>query len=332
MPRVFEIFGFLLGIALVSAPVFAANASISPLDAEGRVVQFNRDIAPIFRERCLQCHNAEDAKNDFRIDQEDSVMSYVEPGDVDGSSMFVDYMTVDDPDYLMPPPSHGGPLSAGELALVRVWISEGADWPADAAVALPDDLADGLADADGQPEPEAARATPANSSLPFRMWMAQGFLHPATVHFPIALLFLGGGFVVVGWKFPALGTQIPLACLLIGAASAVAATTMGWAFAGIQGYGGWTKIGPSITEQPEIFWHRWAAVVLTVLAVVFALIALRSLQTKSERATKVWKAGLLVCALLVGAVGHQGGELTYGEDLYRDMFGWVLGSEVDPDD
>lgn len=323
MPRNLVCFLLLFVFATES---IAADDSVSPLDTEGRVVRFNRDIAPIFRQRCLECHGREDAKNDFRIDQQDSVMSYVEAGDVEGSSMFVDYMTSDDPDLLMPPPSHGGPLSAGELALVRVWIAEGADWPDDAKIVQVDGEDEGREDA----EVTRSIVSPATSSIAFRMWMAQGYLHPATVHFPIALLLLGGGFVVIGWKFPSVGTQIPLACLLIGAASAVAASMMGWAFASVQGYGGWTKLGPSLMDQPGIVLHRWSAVLLTVLSVAFAAIALWSIRTESPRATRIWKLGLLVCAMLVGAVGHQGGELTYGEDLYADMFEWVLGSEKVP--
>ena len=104
---------WLLLFLLACLPITAiADEAVSPLDSDGRVVQFERDIAPIFRERCLDCHGPDDAKNDFRIDDAESVMDYVEPEDVEGSSLFVDYMTSDDPDMLMPPPSHGGPMSA----------------------------------------------------------------------------------------------------------------------------------------------------------------------------------------------------------------------------
>ena len=304
-------------------------AGISPVDDEGRLVNFNRDIAPIFRERCLECHNEDNAKNDFRIDQWDSVSSYVEPEDVEGSSMFVDYMVSDDPDMLMPPPSHNGPLPPSDLALVRLWIEEGAiwpdNWPDNASVVGVVDIAGAVQEAPAT----MAAFSPATSSIGMRMWMAQGFLHPATVHFPVALLLLGGVFVVIGWKFPSVGTQIPLACLLIGAATSVAASMMGWSFAGTQGYGGWTKMNDSLFDQPEIFWHRWSAVILTTIAVASAGVALWSLRKPTLRATKIWKSGLLVCALLVGAVGHQGGEMTYGKGLYADMFDWVLGRDSD---
>lgn len=124
----------IVSFAATSSLVAAQDASVSPLNGDGRIVDFQRDIAPIFVDRCLKCHGPKNPKNDFRIDQKDYAMDYIEAGDADGSSMYMDYMLTDDVDMLMPPVSQGGPLSAGELALIRVWINEGADWPDDATV------------------------------------------------------------------------------------------------------------------------------------------------------------------------------------------------------
>ncbi len=109
--------------------ISAAEETASPLDESGRLVRFERDIAPILRAACLECHGPEDAKNDFRVDDPEVLMEYIEPEDVESSSIFIDYLTIDDEDMLMPPESHGGPLKPGELALIRVWIEEGANWP-----------------------------------------------------------------------------------------------------------------------------------------------------------------------------------------------------------
>jgi len=280
----------------------ATTEAVSPLDDEGRLVRFERDIAPLLQEHCLECHGPEDAKNDFRVDEQDLMMDYIEPEDAESSTLFVDYLTIDDEDMLMPPTTHGGPLSASELALIRVWIEEGAHWTEGYV------FSESTADVDVAPAPVAAPQT-----LSDRVWAAQGFLHPATIHFPIAFFLLGGGFVVLGWKWPSVGTQIPLACLLLGAASAIAATLMGWAFAPEQGYGyGWNILQWS----REIDTHRWSGVVVTILSTVFAMIALVALWKDSDSLTNVWKVGLLVCAVMVGLVGHQGGELSYGADFY----------------
>ncbi len=130
---------------------------------------------PILATKCLECHGPDEAKNDFRVDDRELMMDYIEPEDVESSTIFVDYLTIEDDDMLMPPKSHGGPLSAAELAMIRVWIEEGAEWPEDLEFPQQGEQME------SPPEP-----APAPKSLSDRVWMAQGFLHPATVHFPIA--------------------------------------------------------------------------------------------------------------------------------------------------
>ncbi|TWU10179.1 Planctomycete cytochrome C [Allorhodopirellula heiligendammensis] len=285
-----------------------------PVDEDGRVVSFERDVIPILRERCMECHGPDDAKNDFRVDDPELVFDYVVEEDALSSSLFTDYLTTEDDDMLMPPRSHGGPLSPSELALIRLWIDEGANWPEDA-----------MLDGSGAPLPAADELLTENRGLVSRVWAFQGFLHPATVHFPIASLMIGALFVVLGWKWSAVGTQIPLACLWIGAVSAIVATMMGWSFSVEKGYGSWNRFD----MDSEIFWHRWSAVIVTVLSSVFAIVALLSIRSRSTRLTTTWKAGLLLVAGLVGAVGHQGGELTYGKEFYPKAFSILLGHPVD---
>ena len=285
----------------------------SPLDDEGRVVRFDRDIAPILRERCLECHGPDDAKNDFRVDDPDSMLAYIEPESLEFSMLYTEYLTTDDEDLMMPPASHGGPLSAAELALIRTWIDEGADWP--------DDFEFPPTHGDVEEIPEPAEPSMAPQTLADRIYAFQGFLHPATIHFPIALLSVGALFVVLGVKWPTVGMQIPLACLLLGAVSAITATVMGWSFASIQGYGGWTKVD----FDSEIFWHRWGGVVVTVVSTLLAIVALVAVRRGSPGLHRFWKVGLLVVAGMVGLVGHQGGELTYGQDFYPKAFRILFG-------
>ena len=276
------------------------QAAIPTLDSDGHLVQFQRDIVPILRHHCLQCHGPEDAKNDFRVDDSENVLDYIEAGNAEESMLYVDYLTTDDEDMLMPPKSHGGPLSVSDLAMIQVWITEGADWPENAIVS----------------ETVVAPTVdlpPASLSFPERVWFAQGFLHPATVHFPIALFTLGAGFVILSLKWPTLGKQIPLACLLLGATSSVAASMMGWALAPEQGYGSNWNI---FEWGREVDAHRWSALTVTISSVIFAIIALLSVWKGNQKLTRVWQIGLLLCAGMVGAVGHQGGEMAYGHDFY----------------
>ena len=282
------------------------------------VVDFQRDVAPLLATRCLECHGVKDAKNDFRVDDREMLLSFIEPGDTSTSSLWVDYLRSEDPDLQMPPVSHGGPLSASELSLISVWIAEGARWPEGVIVSMPETIATVVGPVESK----------APASLPARIWAFQGFLHPATVHFPIALLIVGGLFVVVGWKYPTLGENVSLACLFLGTISAIAASAMGWSFAVRQGYGSWNRFD----MDSEIFWHRWSAVIVTFAAITTSLFALAWLRSKNARLGRLWKIGLLAIAGMVGAVGHQGGELTYGKTFYLEAFETLLGSDIKPDE
>ncbi|TWU45041.1 Planctomycete cytochrome C [Novipirellula aureliae] len=305
---------FVVLFFLVSPSLVAADTVESPtiLDESGRLIDFERDIAPIFAGHCLECHGPDDAKNDFRVDEADILLDYLEPEDALGSSLFVDYMTSDDEDMMMPPPSHGGPLSTSELSLIRTWIDEGANWPSGAVV--------GATEVAIVPEVVAAAAP---KSFLGRVWSFQGYLHPATVHFPIALLLVGALFVVLGIKWPAVGTQIPTMCLILGGASAIVATLMGWSFASEQGYGGWSKID----FDSELFWHRWSGVAVASGSAILMIVAAIGFWKDSGKLMGAWKLGLVVLAAMVGFVGHQGGELNYGKDFYPKAIGILLGQD-----
>jgi len=304
-------------VLLIALPSTVAAQGDSAENQPQGVVDFQRDVAPLLATRCLKCHGAKDAKNDFRVDDREMLLGFIEPGDTSTSSLWVDYLRSEDPDLQMPPANHGGPLPASELSLISVWIAEGAKWPEGSVVSMPDEVAA------VSPTP-VAKAAPA--SLPARIWAFQGFLHPATVHFPIALLLVGGLFVVVGWKYPALGENVSLACLFLGTLSAIAASAMGWSFAVRQGYGNWNRFD----LDSEIFWHRWSAVIVTFAAITTSLFALAWLRNKNVRVGRCWKIGLLAIAAMVGAVGHQGGELVYGKSFYQEAFETLLGSDIKP--
>ncbi len=101
------------------------------------------------------------------------------------------------------------------------------------------------------------------------------------------------------------------------------ATIMGWSFANIQGYGDWNRVDP----DSEIFWHRWSAVIVTIAGLITSLFAVAALRSSSRRLGLAWRVGLLAVGMMVGAVGHQGGELTYGKVFYQRAFDRLLGVE-----
>ncbi len=169
------------------------------------------------------------------------------------------------------------------------------------------------------PEPEPQRS----AILPVRVWRFLGYFHPAVVHFPIALLMVGGLFVFVGLWSPTRGNHVALACLYLGTVSAVVASAVGWSFASQSGYGGWAKFD----FKSDVFWHRWSGVTVTVLAVLVSMMAWRAGSGAKWRLIWAmgWKIGLVLLAVLVGLVGHQGGHLTFGKGHYDRAFDALRG-------
>lgn len=109
--------------------VMSLNVS-APVGAQERL-QFNRDIRPILAEHCFACHGFDSSSReaDLRLDLRDAAIAAaaIVPHDVDGSEA-VARVTADDPDVVMPPPAFKKPLSAEQVALLKRWIEEGAEY------------------------------------------------------------------------------------------------------------------------------------------------------------------------------------------------------------
>ena len=97
---------------------------------EGRCADFLfRDrVAKIFQQRCLSCHNDAEQKGDFSLQTSASALQdgYVEAGDA-AASHLVEVITPVDGKAKMP--KNADPLSAAEIAAIRMWINAGAKWP-----------------------------------------------------------------------------------------------------------------------------------------------------------------------------------------------------------
>jgi mono/diheme cytochrome c family protein len=95
-------------------------------------VDFSRDIRPIFNQNCTACHGGVRQKNGvsfiYRADavgRGKSGRPVIVPGDPDASELMV-RVTSNDPEVRMP--YHAPPLSPQQIALLRRWIKEGAQW------------------------------------------------------------------------------------------------------------------------------------------------------------------------------------------------------------
>ena len=267
-------------------------------------VDFSKDIAPILREHCLQCHSGAQPKGGFDISDREALLGYITPGSVDESSLWTDYLTAkpisEDAQSLVMPPD--GPLPKAKLAMLKLWIQEGASWPE----------SDKL---DEQADLVSAEALGANASTPRRLYLAIGYFHPAVVHFPVALLSLAGLAIIFSWMFGQGCVRFAYVCLVLGAIGSLVAALMGWSFAEIRGLAGWTELisSSSSEQQSNEFFHRWLGTLTALASLAVAWMAYRSGKADGTRPGWGWKTGALILAALVGIVGHQGGEMVYGD-------------------
>ena len=110
-----------------TACVWLALISVSANAA----TDFNRDIKPIFADRCYSCHGAEKHKGGLRLDRKTDAMQGGDSGVVivphkSAESLLFKNISGANPDNLMPP--KGDPLSKAQIALIKTWIDEGAVW------------------------------------------------------------------------------------------------------------------------------------------------------------------------------------------------------------
>ena len=91
-------------------------------------VDFEQDIMPLFRERCLECHGPAEQSGDVRFDlRESAYKSALTPGKPDASLLLELVSLGTDDERKMPP--DGDRLSKGDISKLRQWIAEGAKWP-----------------------------------------------------------------------------------------------------------------------------------------------------------------------------------------------------------
>ena len=117
--------------------LFLAALAVVPAQAK---VDFEKQVLPFIQKRCIECHDApkvvdgktKKPKADLRLDAPAEIMkggengAVLKPGDSSKSSLYEVVTLPKDDDMHMPP--KGDPLSAAEIALLKTWIDEGAEF------------------------------------------------------------------------------------------------------------------------------------------------------------------------------------------------------------
>ena len=131
---------------------FGSVASVSVSMA----VEYEKDIMPIFMEKCADCHSNESGKSKGGLKFDDpahfhgrfSKNSVVVPGDWDASYLFLTLFRPADDKDAMPPEGKGERLTQDEVKLVMQWIADGAEINGERGEKgeMPENLADLLRD------------------------------------------------------------------------------------------------------------------------------------------------------------------------------------------
>ncbi len=111
---------FLIGLSGINTSVVNAE------------IDFVKEIQPIFKKRCYECHGEETREAGLRLDQKADALAgsdsgqIIKPKDAEGS-LLVKLISGEDADRLMPP--DGENLTEDEIEKIETWIEEGAIWP-----------------------------------------------------------------------------------------------------------------------------------------------------------------------------------------------------------
>ena len=101
-------------------------------------IDFARDVQPIFKSACYQCHGPDKQNGKLRLDAKTIALhggksgKSVVPGRPDESELFKRITSKDEDERM---PQDREPLSAEQIALLRAWIEQGANWPDEASAA-----------------------------------------------------------------------------------------------------------------------------------------------------------------------------------------------------
>lgn len=106
-------------------------AYVVPLYAEDPSPQFARDVYPILRKACFECHGSENEEAGLRLDDRGELFASgsIVPGNADESELLRRVTLPEGHDEIMP--AVGSPLPKREIEILRAWISTGANWPDD---------------------------------------------------------------------------------------------------------------------------------------------------------------------------------------------------------
>jgi hypothetical protein len=127
-------------------PAAAQLTTPVPTPRNVQRVDFARQIKPLLERSCAACHSGEKPRGLFRVEGRDAILkggasgaAAVVPGH-SAKSPLIDYVSDKVPESEMPPRAareRFPALKTHEVALLRAWIDQGAEWPTGVVLTSP---------------------------------------------------------------------------------------------------------------------------------------------------------------------------------------------------
>jgi len=144
-------------------------------------------------------------------------------------------------------------------------------------------------------------------------WDLIGKLHPILVHFPVALITVGGLAEVWAWRQRRGPTPEGVLLIPVGALTALLAAVSGWSFASYE------------DPSQDLFLHRWGGIGVAALGLLAAYC------TRGPYPARAYRPLVFLLIPLTAGVGHLGGELSWGEGYIENAVRRVFQeSETEP--
>ncbi len=297
---------YLLTLLLMLAlSTFAIRAAAPPAPA-GDKLQTAGQVFKIFEAKCADCHGAHLSKPKGKfgyvldLGRVAKNPEYIVPGNLEKSELYQMVMHNEMPGEDADVP----PLTPDELKVVAHWVMLGA----------PGDLPPGIANASvaaASTEPAPASGAAAAGAAPFgqRMLTWVGRFHPASTHFPVALLLTAVLAELLAWWFKKPEWTLLVRFLVVlGALSAIPTANLGW-LANFP-----TRPGSPIQSVYSI--HRILGTATAVWGLVCAVMICLPGCREGSTARLRFRGALILGAALVAVTGFLGGKLTFGIDHY----------------
>lgn len=125
--------------SILTALLFAPLTMIHGADAvkpAAPAIDYSKDIQPVLAEHCFHCHGQDEhsRKGKLRLDVRDAALQggksdgpAILPGQPDQSPLIARILSHDE-DEVMPPPDEKKPLKSSDVAKLKQWIAEGAEY------------------------------------------------------------------------------------------------------------------------------------------------------------------------------------------------------------